>query len=46
MDWIGCIDEALRYIEEHITEELSVKDIASRVAISPFYFQKGFSMLC
>lgn len=46
MDWIECIDKALQYIENHITEELSIKDIADHVGFSPFYFQKGFSMLC
>lgn len=46
MNWIECISEALQYIEEHITEKISVKDIAGYVAISPFYFQKVFSMLC
>lgn len=27
-------------------EDLSVKDVADQVNISPFYFQKGFGMLC
>lgn len=46
MEWIDCIGEAVGYIEEHITEELSVSEIARQVNISPFYFQKGFSLLC
>lgn len=46
MDWIRAIGDAIDYIEENITEELSVRDIADRVNISAFYFQKGFSMLC
>lgn len=46
MDWIRAISEAIDYIENNITEDLHVKDIADRVNISPFYFQKGFSMLC
>ena len=46
MNWIESISEAISYIEENITEELTVEDIAKRVHISPFYFQKGFSMLC
>lgn len=46
MDWAAAIEEALGYIEEQITGELTIKQIAAAVHISPFYFQKGFSMLC
>lgn len=37
---------AIQYIEEHITENLTVDGIAKRFYISPFYFQKGFTMMC
>ncbi len=46
MSWIEAIGKAIEYIEEHITEELTVEEIARQVNISTFYFQKGFSMLC
>lgn len=46
MEWIESIREAIAYIEENITEDLSVEEIAGVVNISPFYFQKGFGMLC
>lgn len=46
MEWVEAISKAIQYIEDHITEELSVEMIASQVNISPFYFQKGFAMLC
>lgn len=46
IDWIESISKAIGYIENHITEELTVDDIARQVNISPFYFQKGFSLLC
>ena len=46
MEWIESIREAISYIEENITEDLSMNEIADRVNISPFYFQKGFGMLC
>lgn len=46
MDWIKAIDDAIGYIEENITEDLTVGRIAAEVNISAFYFQKGFSMLC
>ena len=46
MDWIKIIENALRYIEENLSGELTVGRLAEKVNISPFYFQKGFSMLC
>jgi len=46
MEWIESISRAIDYIEDHITEEISVDGIARQVNISPFYFQKGFSLLC
>ncbi len=46
MEWIESISRAIYYIENHITEELTIADIAKQAIISPYYFQKGFSMLC
>ena len=46
MEWAESISEAIEYIENNITENISVDDIAKHVNISPFYFQKGFSLLC
>ena len=46
MEWIESIREAISYIEDNITKDLSIEEIADRVNISPFYFQKGFGMLC
>ncbi|MCI8975087.1 MAG: AraC family transcriptional regulator [Lachnospiraceae bacterium] len=46
MEWTKAIREAVRYIENHITEEITMYDVAAHVNISPFYFHKGFSILC
>ncbi|MDD4493341.1 MAG: helix-turn-helix domain-containing protein [Eubacteriales bacterium] len=46
MEWMESISRAIEYIENHITEEISIDSIARQVSISPFYFQKGFSLLC
>lgn len=46
MEWTECISKAVSYIEDHITEELTIENIAKQALISPFYFQKGFAMLC
>lgn len=44
--WVKCIGDAISYIENNITNELNIDDIAKKVHVSSFYFQKGFSMLC
>lgn len=46
MEWMEAIREAVDYMEARITEEITVNDVANHVNISPFYFHKGFSMLC
>ena len=46
MEWMAIIGNSIQYIEENITEDISVEEIADAVNVSPFYFQKGFAMLC
>lgn len=46
MEWMKVIGDSIQYIEDHITEDISLNDIAEYVNISTFYFQKGFAMLC
>ncbi|MCI9414212.1 MAG: AraC family transcriptional regulator [Clostridiales bacterium] len=46
MEWVESIGKAIDYIEENITDELSIDAIAGQAHVSPFYFQKGFAMLC
>ena len=46
MDWVTSIHQAIQYIEEHLREDLTIREIAHQAALSPFYFQKGFAMLC
>ena len=46
MGWIESISEAIGFIEDNITEDLTIEDIAKQAYLSPFYFQKGFAMLC
>ena len=42
MDWIHAVMTAVDYIEENMTEELTADIIASKVNVSPFYFQKVY----
>ncbi len=46
MEWVNAVEKSVEYIEEHITENISAIDVANHVYMSPFYFQRGFSMLC
>lgn len=46
MEWMNAIQSAIKFIEQHITEDISAEEVANHVHISSFYFQKGFSMLC
>ena len=46
MEWMAIIGSSIQYIEDHITENITVNNIAKSVGVSSFYFQKGFAMLC
>lgn len=46
MDWMNAIGESIQYIEKHLTEEITLEEIADHVCISSFYLQKGFSFAC
>ena len=37
MNWIKVVEDAIEYIEENITEDLTTGEIASQVNLSPFY---------
>lgn len=45
MEWIYSINNAIAYMEEHMLEELTLSDIAASVNISPFHFQRAFSII-
>lgn len=46
MDWIIGIQNAINYIEEHLTDEIDYKEVAKEAACSSYYFQRIFSLLC
>ncbi len=46
MEWVKIIGMAIDYIEAHLLEDITVEDTTNFVHISPFYFHKGFGMLC
>ena len=46
MEWMAIIGNSIQYMEDHITEDITVESVAKSVGVSSFYFQKGFAMLC
>ncbi|MDE6592239.1 MAG: AraC family transcriptional regulator [Oscillospiraceae bacterium] len=40
------IQNAVQYIEDNLTEELNIGDIAAKAYVSSFHFQRIFSALC
>ena len=45
-DWTQSLQEAIDYIEQHLTEELDIREISARAYLSPYYFQRVFHALC
>ena len=45
MEWLSCIRGAIDYMEAHLTDDISIKDVADRVYLSPFFLQRGFSLM-
>lgn len=45
MEWVTCIRSAIEYIEKHLEEDISVNDVAKQVYMSPFFLQRGFSLM-
>jgi len=46
MDYLQGMQNAIRYIEDNITEKLDYDTIAKQAYVSSFHFQRAFSILC
>jgi len=46
MDWIQGIQNAIVYIEEHISENIDYEEVAKTAYSSSFHFQRIFGILC
>ena len=46
MNWANGIQNAINYIEEHLSENIDYDKVAKEAASSNFYFQKIFGILC
>ncbi|MBR5383281.1 MAG: AraC family transcriptional regulator [Clostridia bacterium] len=45
MEWLNSIRTAIDYMEEHLEDDISAQDVADRVFLSPFFLQRGFSLM-
>ena len=45
MEWITSIRTAIDYMEDHLEDNISAQDVADHVFLSPFFLQKGFSLM-
>ncbi len=44
--WMEGFQESIDYMEQNLTDELDVAEIAGKAALSPFYYQRIFGALC
>jgi AraC family transcriptional regulator len=45
MEWLFAIRTAIDYMENHLTDNISAQDVAGQVFLSPFFLQRGFSLM-
>ncbi len=45
MEWLTAIRGAVAYMEDHLREEVRLDDVARAVHLSPFFLQRGFSLM-
>ena len=45
MEWLTSIRKAIDYMEDHLQDDISAQDVAEEVFLSPYFLQKGFSLM-
>ena len=45
MDWVRTVNDAIEYMEENLTEDITLADISKAVNLSAFHFQRAFTLL-
>ncbi|MBO4362749.1 MAG: AraC family transcriptional regulator [Clostridia bacterium] len=45
MEWLTGIRDAIDFIESHLEDDIGAQDVADSVNFSPFFLQKGFSLM-
>lgn len=45
MEWLKALKSSIQYMEDHLLEDITPKDVAAHVFMSDFYFQQGFKII-
>ena len=45
MEWLTAIRTAIGYMETHLEDHVGLEDVARAVHLSPFFLQRGFSLM-
>lgn len=45
MEWLTCIRASVDYMERHLVDDIGADDVAKAVYLSPFFLQRGFSLM-
>ena len=45
MEWVASLRASIDYMEAHLTDDIGPQDVAKQVYLSPFFFQRGFSLI-
>lgn len=45
MDWLESINKTLEYIEDNMFNDIKLEELSKLTYVSPFYLQKGFSVM-
>ncbi|MEC0125194.1 AraC family transcriptional regulator [Paenibacillus pabuli] len=45
MNWMESLQIAIQYMEDHLLENMTIEQISAQAHISPFHFQRTFSLL-
>lgn len=45
VDWLTSIRAAIDYMERHLEDDIDAQDVAGQVYLSPFFLQRGFSVM-
>lgn len=45
MEWINRLNKTIRYMEEHLTEEIDYEQLAQIACCSPYHFQRMFAYM-
>ena len=45
MDWVERLNNAIKYIEEHLTDKIEYEELAKLLCCSTYHFQRMFAFM-